>query len=142
MRKGRLSLAVLIPCIALVLAAPAAAFGQAWTPTGGGDHAGADWIPADGALIAGVHTNINIFRVAPGSSVYVASWDGAQFGSLDIQAETITIEGVLSASGRGHGGGAGGSNDSCCNDNQNGATAGANGSGGSGGNAHWSCGGT
>lgn len=142
MLNGRKFATVLLPGIVLFFALPASAFAQGWTATGGGDHGGLDWTPADNLQIAGVHININQFRVAPGTTVYVAPWNSVEFGGVDIQAESISIEGTLNASGAGHGGGAGGSNDSCCNDNQNGATAGTLALGGAGGNAHWSCGGT
>src|SRR5690349_20391282 len=127
--------------VAALIAFPSDAMAQ-WTPTGGGDHSGSDWTPADGDLIAGVHTNIGLFRVAGGATVRVAPWDGTQFGSVEIRAEVVTIEGTLSANGSGFGGGAGGSNDSCCSSGQSGATVGVGGGGGNGGTGYWGCGGT
>jgi hypothetical protein len=42
-----------------------------WTALGGGDHGGADWTPANGSTIAGVHTNIGTFTIPAGYTVYV-----------------------------------------------------------------------
>ena len=142
MFKSVLPIPALSVVIALILAIPNDAQAQGWTPTGGGDHAGADWTPADGDLIAGVHTNIGIFRVAGGATVRVAPWNGTQFGEVEIRALVVTIEGTLSGNGSGFGGGAGGSNDSCCSSGQTGATVGSGGGGGNGGPGHWGCGGT
>lgn len=36
---------------------------MAWTNTGGGDHGGKSWTPANGLEIAGEHTNIGTFTV-------------------------------------------------------------------------------
>ena len=142
MLQMRFPAAVLILLVGIVCAFPSDAMAQNWTATGGGDHAGADWVPADGTLIAGVHTNIALFRVPAGATVRVAPWDGTQFGSVEINAEIVTVEGTLSANGSGYGGGAGGSNDSCCSSGQPGATIGVAGGGGNGGPGNWGCGGT
>src|SRR6185503_8027860 len=123
MLQGRGPAVAIMFIVAAAFAFPSDAMAQ-WTDTGGGDHSGADWIPADGTVIAGVHTNIGLFRVAGGSSVRVAPWDGTQFGSVEVRAQIVTIEGTLSANGAGFGGGAGGSNDSCCSSGQTGATVG------------------
>ena len=142
MRHGRLPAAVIAAALLAVLAMPTEAFAQQWTATGGGDHGGQDWQPADGTAIAGLHTNIATFRVAAGQTVFVAPWDGAALGEVEIRAQVVLIEGTLSANGAGHGGGAGGSNDSCCSSGQTGANPGTAGGGGSGGTGHWGCGGT
>ena len=134
-------LAFMLAAGALCAFAPAAQ-AQGWTATGGGDHAGLDWTPADGTTIAGVHTNVGIFRVAGGTTVRVQPWDGTQFGSVSVTAVVILIEGTLSANGAGYGGGAGGSNDSCCSSGATGANPGVGGGGGPGGPGHWGCGGT
>lgn len=142
MRISRVPPAAWLPLLAVLVAFPLQAGAQNWTDTGGGDHGGQDWQPADGAAIAGVHTNIGTFRVAAGTTVNVAPWDGTQFGEVEILAEVIAIEGTLSANGAGYGGGAGGSNDSCCASGQTGANPGTGGGGGAGGTGHWGCGGT
>jgi hypothetical protein len=126
----------------VVCAFAPAAQAQGWTATGGGDHGGQDWSPADGTLVAGVHTNVGLFSVAGGATVRVQPWDGTQFGSFQVTANAILISGTLSANGAGYGGGAGGSNDSCCSSGQTGATVGVGGGGGNGGPGHWGCGGT
>lgn len=79
-----------------------------WTNTGGGDHGGADWEPADGLEIAGNHTNIGAFNVLTGRTVYVKPWNGASYGTVEIHANTISVIGTLTASGKGFGGGGGG----------------------------------
>ncbi len=58
-----------------LLASPATAF--AWTDLAGGDHFGEDWIPADGAVIGGTHTNVGAFLIEPGTTVAVVGFDGA-----------------------------------------------------------------
>jgi len=141
MVKVRPFVSIWLPCIAVFLAFPMMASAQAWTATGGGDHGGQNWTPANGTAIAGLHTNINVFSVAAGTTVVVQPWNDTTFGSVEIQAEVITIDGTLSANGAGFGGGAGGSNDSCCSSGQTGATAGTGGNGGNGGNNNWGCGG-
>src|SRR6188474_3198000 len=97
MVKFRVPSAVIVSVAALAVLFPADAFAQGWTPTGGGDHGGADWTAADGDVIGGVHINIGIFRVPAGATVTVQPWDGTQFGEVDITAEVVTIEGTLSA---------------------------------------------
>jgi len=79
-----------------------------WSNLGGGDHGGADWEPANGLNIAGNHTNIGAFNVLGGRTVYVQPWNGSSYGSVEIHANTISIVGVLTASGRGYGGGGAG----------------------------------
>ena len=81
---------------------------QAWSNTGGGDHGGADWTPANGTYIAGNHTNIGTFTVAGGTTVYIQPYDGTSYGSVQINANTIDIQGTLTASGQGYGGGGAG----------------------------------
>lgn len=74
---------------------------MAWTLTGGGDHAGVAWTPSSGQIIAGTHTGVGVFTVASGRTVYVTT-------GVIIRCRTAIITGVLSASGRGYGGGSGG----------------------------------
>lgn len=104
-----------------------------WTNTGGGDHGGADWTPANGAAIAGVHTNIGKFTVAAGTTITVQPFDGTNFGSLEVRANgAIQIDGTLNGDAAGYLGGAGGAagaNQTCtCT----GTPAGAGGGGGVG----------
>ena len=98
----------------LLIAAPAWA---QWTNLGGGDHGGTDWIPANGTAIAGVHTNIGTFTVTAGFTITVQPYNGTQYGTVDINANTaININGTLSADQAGYlGGGAGlgGADGSC-----------------------------
>lgn len=79
-----------------------------WTPTGGGNHAGADWILSEAGEVAGVHINVGLFRIEDAVEVTVKPWDGSAFGSLTVYARDIDIDGVLSGLGAGYGGGGGG----------------------------------
>lgn len=81
---------------------------QAWTNTDGGDHGGADWTPANGTYIAGNHTNIGTFTVAGGTTVYIQPYNGSSYGWVQINANTINIQGTLTATGQGYGGGGAG----------------------------------
>ncbi len=78
-----------------------------WTPTGGGDHCGDDWVVDGDELVGGVHVNVGRFEV--GGTATLAAFDGTSGGTLRVQAEEIVIAGVLDASGRGALGGNGGS---------------------------------
>lgn len=71
---------------------------MAWTNTGGGDHEGANWTPADTLVIAGTHYNIGTFTVTTGYTVYA--------NPLQIYADEIDIVGTLNGDGRGSYGGA------------------------------------
>jgi hypothetical protein len=96
----------LIPfTMAVVLSGFFPGISYAWTDTGGGDHGGEDWTPACGSEIAGNHTNIGNFSIAAGCTVFVKAWDGANYGTLFIEAITIGIEGTLDGSGKGYRGG-------------------------------------
>ena len=97
------SAAALLLC--LLAPAPASA---AWSDLGGGDHGGADWSPANGTRIAGVHTNVGTFTVAAGTTVLVQAFDGTAFGSVEVTATTIRIDGTLDGDARGYLGGSGG----------------------------------
>jgi hypothetical protein len=66
----------------------------------GGDYAGADLTPADGATLSGAFTNVGKFTIAAGTHVYVASGI-----PLSIGAGSVDIEGVLDATGAGYAGG-------------------------------------
>jgi hypothetical protein len=76
------------------------------------DHQGTDWIISVDTVIAGIHTNLGLFKINPGvtvtvqpSTVTAAPWDGARFGKVEIYASTISVYGVLSATGSGFAGG-------------------------------------
>jgi hypothetical protein len=73
----------------------------AWSNTGGGDHAGTAWTPANGTVIGGTHTNIGTFTVAAGTTVYV------NYGAY-IYATDINVAGSINGTGRAYNGGSGG----------------------------------
>ena len=81
------------------------------------DHGGADWTPANGSEIEGVHTNVNNFIITTGYNVYVKAYDGTNYGRLEVHASNATISGNLIATGKGYannsGPGAGASRLSC-----------------------------
>lgn len=81
---------------------------MAWTDAGGGDHGGSNWVIAGGSSIASNHYNIGLVSIATGATVTVRAWDGSRYGSVEIQAADIRIDGVLDATGVGYGGGNGG----------------------------------
>lgn len=82
--------------------------GFAWTDLDGGDHGGSNWVIAGGATIASNHYNLGAVSIASGATVRVKAWDGVKYGGVAINAQTITIQGTLDASGAGYGGGNGG----------------------------------
>lgn len=74
-----------------------------WTNTGGGDHAGDDWTPANALTISGVHTNIGTFTVTTGYTINLTA------GSIcKINAGTISVVGTINGNAKG-GVGSGGS---------------------------------
>jgi len=75
--------------------------------TGGTDHNGANWTPANGEEIYGKHCNIGTFTVATGTTVYVKAYSGGSYGTLEIEADKINIVGTLNGNGRGYPGGDG-----------------------------------
>lgn len=101
--------------------------GLAWTDLDGGDHGGSNWVIAGGAFIASNHYNLGTVSIASGDTVRVKAWDGVKYGGVEISARSISIQGVLDASGAGfvggHGGGGGNGS----------TTVGASGGGGVGG---------
>ena len=80
----------------------------AWSNTGGGDHNNQDWIPDGSSEIAGIHTNINNFKINPGVTVTVKIYDGTSYGSLEIRAQNIDVLGIIKSTGAGYTGGGGG----------------------------------
>ncbi|MEI6564297.1 MAG: hypothetical protein WCO42_08360, partial [bacterium] len=82
--------------------------GFAWTDLDGGDHGGSNWVIAGGTILASNHYNLGTVTIASGATVRVKAWDGAKYGGVEINAQTIAIQGTLDASGAGYGGGNGG----------------------------------
>ncbi len=123
-------------CILFVLLG---SFSFAWTNTGGGDHGGASWAPANGATIGGNHTNIGTFTVGLGTTVYVTSGT-----PLKVYAHTITVSGTINGDYAGYEGGTGGSSGggfrAYSYGGSGGVEGGGSGSGGSWGDCWRSCG--
>lgn len=71
-----------------------------WTNTGGGDHEGADWTPADALIIGGVHYNIETFTVTTGYTVHVNTT-----AILAVYANTVSVVGTINGNARGYAGG-------------------------------------
>src|SRR3989338_1848081 len=69
----------------------------------GADYADTDLTPANGDTLSGIFTNVRLFQVGAGSTVFVAP-----SVSLTIYASTISISGTLNGGGRGQAGGNGG----------------------------------
>lgn len=102
-----------------------------FTNTGGGDHEGANWTPADTTIIGGVHYNIGTFLNTTGYTLHLEDDN-----ELEIYAETITITGDIdgnghSTTGAGNGS-AGGADSSGAGGGGGGGYAGAGGAGGAG----------
>lgn len=79
---------------------------MAWTPTGGGDHSGADWTISAPTTIGGIHTNVGQFTLDSGitatllseSVTEVHSVNAALYGTIDGDAKGY-VGGAASASG-------------------------------------------
>jgi len=71
-----------------------------WTNTGGGDHEGADWTPADTTVVAGIHWNIGTFTVTNGYTIVVST--GIE---LEVHADTISVVGTINGDAKGFAGG-------------------------------------
>ena len=63
-------------------------------PLPSGDQGGANLPPADGDILSGTYTNVGMFTVAAGTTVYVD-------GFVDITAADVLIAGTLDATGAG-----------------------------------------
>lgn len=74
----------------------------------GGSHDNEDWIISSDTEIAGVHTNIQKFEITAGTRVTVRRYNGTTYGSVEINAIDILVDGIISASGAGFLGGNGG----------------------------------
>ena len=72
-----------------------------WTNTGGGDHNGTDWTPADATVIAGIHYNIGTFTVTNGYTITIST--GVE---LEVHADTISVVGTIDGNAKGFAGGA------------------------------------
>ena len=79
------------------------------------DWAGADFPPTPfvgGEFVAGAHTNVRIFTVPAGVTIYVKPYAVANpgYGSFEVQAKVVDIAAtaVINANGAGYGGGGGG----------------------------------
>lgn len=85
---------------------------SAWENLTGGDHGGADWTISTNTAVAGVHTNVGSFTVGPSATVTVQAYDGGSnptYGSFEVNASSITIQGTLTAASSGYRGVAAGS---------------------------------
>ena len=114
-----------------------------WTNTGGGDHEGENWTPADALTIGGVHYNVGTFTVTNGYTVNVNAT-----AVLGVYAETIAVVGIINGNGKGYagglhqgqdsnglpggGGGGGGGGEGWASDSSAGAGGGGAGFGGAG----------
>jgi hypothetical protein len=97
------------------------------------DHGSTDWIISADTFIAGVHFNLNEFKINPGVTVFLQAFNNGKYGSLEIRASSIVIAGSLNANGivpGGIGGSGGGGNGNT-----------GTGTGGGGGGACAGCGG-
>lgn len=86
---------------------------MAWTPTGGGDHSGADWTISSPLTIGGAHTNIGTFTLDTGiTATLVANTELEIHSSITNCLGTVQgdSKGHLSASGTGAGSSTGNSN--------------------------------
>lgn len=107
---------------------------KAWTDLGGGDHGGADWTISSNTNIAGVHTNVGTFTINTGVTATVQAYNGTSYGTVEIEANSVSIVGTLTAYGSGYtnannGPGAGGDPIPCAS----GRSGGGGGHGGMGG---------
>lgn len=84
--------------LAVLLSSPASA-----ATISGADYAGADLLPANGDTLSGTFTNVRLFSLPAGTTVFVAP--GA---SLAVYASTVALHGMIDGAGRGEQGGAGG----------------------------------
>jgi hypothetical protein len=102
--------------------------------TQSGNHCGQNWIISANTQIAGSHTNIRNFIIKSGINVTIKPFDGTNFGSVEIHATNIVINGTIDASGAGYGGGGGGASGTGCTGRGNdcGMTGLTRGTGGSG----------
>lgn len=68
-----------------------------YTCLGGGDHGGLDWDPATDCPggVAGSHTNIGTLTVATGETATVQAYNGTSYGSFQVSATNVDIEGTL-----------------------------------------------
>jgi hypothetical protein len=67
-----------------------------WTPEGGGDHGGADWIISADDVVSNTHTGIGVFRVDIGIT--------ATTSVLKVSCIEADIQGIIAATNGGAGG--------------------------------------
>ena len=79
-----------------------------FTLTGGGDHCGQDWTISSNTEISGVHTSVGTFKVNGGVTATVKRITSGGTGSVEVQAQNITILGSINADAAGNLGGSGG----------------------------------
>lgn len=101
------------------------ATGARATTIPGGDYGNTPLHPANGDVLSGTFTNVSLFQIDAGATVFVAPAT-----HLAVYASTISISGVLDGNGRGESGGGGGGTPSGAG--QNGFDADAAGTGGGG----------
>lgn len=65
------------------------------------NHNGADWTPANGSTLTGIHTNVRIFTITSGYTCYIAA--GVPF---EVYALESLISGTIDGDGKGYSGGA------------------------------------
>ncbi len=69
------------------------------------DHAGQDWVISAGTTIAGTHINVGNFIVGTGATASVKNYDGTNYGSFILSAQSIGISGLLTSISAGYSGG-------------------------------------
>lgn len=104
---------------------------MAWTATGGGDHDGAAWTPADTTVIGGAHYNISTFTCTNGYTLHLENDN-----ELEIYANSIVVAGTIDGNGHstsgGGNGGVGGTDSSGAGGGGGGGYGAAGGAGGAG----------
>jgi hypothetical protein len=117
---------------------------SAFDCAGGTDYAGADWTPANGSTVSGIHCNIATFSIPTSYIIYTTAED-----IFKVSANTISVVGTLNADAKGYAGGNGGAEgvkpegsglagSSGVNSGSYGGIGGTGGTGGSGGEYHGS----
>ena len=103
---------------------------MAWTNTGGGDHEGVSWTPADTTTVGGVHYNISTFTVTTGYTINIDT-----VNKFEVYANSISVIGTINGNYKGYaaGNGAGQGGDAGAGLNSGGGGAGYGGAGGAGG---------
>ncbi|HVU59447.1 MAG TPA: hypothetical protein VHC98_01260 [Candidatus Saccharimonadales bacterium] len=115
MRRVRVIRVVALSVVAVLVVAGALVLyqrraGASYTCLNGGDHGGASWDPATDCPggIAGVHTNVGTLTIGTGETATVQAYNGSSYGSVEIDATSISIVGTLTADAKGYRGGSSG----------------------------------